>query len=261
MRLAPTQASTLLIALLVALPLGMAQVADDGPVREIDALTLQWTGLAHQKDTLQANWRTERPVLEQQLALLEREARALDEFLAASAEQHSEVDQKRLELLEEQTRLEQEQAELDRSLVQAALKLNSLHRELPPPLVDAWAEDLPRLDDPLLTASEKLQLVVELSGQLNDFERKLTLNEAVMTMADGREYAVKQVYLGLSHGWYVTGDQQFAAEGKAGPDGWQWKAVDAAGPITEIVGILEGRIDPALVSIPVELDAPAARGN
>lgn len=260
MRPAFLEPKVIVIALLGALSAGSASSQDD-PLRTIDALTLEWTGLEHQKDLLEADWRTQKPVLEQQLSLLEREARELNTLLEASTREQDEVEERRLELLEEQTRLEQEQEALERSLTQAALVLRSLHRELPPPLLEAWNEELPRLDDPLLTATEKLQLVLELLGQLDDFDRKITVHETVMALADGRDYAVKQVYLGLSHGWYVTADQGLAGAGRTGPEGWRWSAVADGRPIARIINVLERRVDPELVSIPLALDAPPASGG
>jgi hypothetical protein len=250
--------STLLLAVSIE-PSGAQQAAD--PIREIDALTQQWTNLERQKDELRADWRTQRPILEQQLALLERETAELTTLLEATAAQQDEVEQRRLELLEEQTRLEAESAALDASLAQASLALHSLHRDLPPPLKEAWDDELPRLDNPLATASERLQKLLELLGQLDDFDAKVTLNEAVMTLGDGNDYVVKQVYLGLSHGWYVTADRQFAAAGTTGPDGWVWTPVADAAPIEQIVGILEQRVSPDFVSIALELNEPLAGGD
>lgn len=263
MRSLVTQSSLLLTPLaLTALALPALLVAQDDRVREIDALTLQWTELEHQRDTLLANWRTDRPILEQQLSLLERETRELTELIETSAREQDDVEQRRLELLEEQTRLEQEQAALESSLARAARELRSLHTQLPPPLVDAWAADLRRLDDPLMTATERLQLVIELLQQLDDFEQRVTLHEAVMTLDDGRDHLVTQVYLGLSHGWYVTDDRRFAAAGVAGPAGWQWTPVSEGAAIADIVGILERRLEPDLVSIPLTLSAePVAGGD
>jgi len=227
-------------------------------VREVDALTLQWTGLEQQRDAPLSGWRTGRPVLEQQLALLERETRELTELVEASSREQDEVEQRRLDLLEEQTRLEQEQAALERGIAQAAIVLRSLYPQLPPPLVDAWGERLPEFDDPLLTTTEKLQLTTELLQQLDDFEQRISLNEAVMTLEDGRNHLVRQVYVGLSHGWYVTEDGSFAAAGMAGPDGWRWAPMNDGGAVTDIVDILERRMEPALVSIQLTLDTGAA---
>jgi hypothetical protein len=231
-------------------------------VGEIDSLTLRWTGLEHQKDLLQANWRADKPVLEQQLALLEREASELAEYLESFERQQGEVEQRRLELLEEQTMLEREQSVLATSLARVSRELRSLFPQLPPPLFETWREDLARLDGPLLTATEKLQLALDLLGQLDDFDQKITLHETIMPLGDDVEYEVRQIYLGLSHGWYVTADQRFAAAGVADENGWQWTALSDSRPITQVIDILERRVEPQLISIPLILNQPSSvQGN
>ncbi len=232
-----------------------AQESPD-PIQQIDALTQQWTSLEHQKDELRAEWRTQQPVLTQQLALLNREITELTALLETTAQQQGEVEQRRLEMLEEQTRLEEESAALEASLEQASLDLHSLQRDLPPPLAETWAEELARLDNPVETVTERFQKLLELLRQLDDFDSKVTLNEAVMTLGDGQDHVVKQVYLGLSHGWYVTPDQAFAAAGMPGQNGWAWMPVTDAASIATIVGILERRLDPDFVSIALELTRP-----
>jgi TolA-binding protein len=262
MRRAERQAETTFSVLLLAsfATATSAQEAAD-PIQEVDALTQQWTNLEHQKDLLRADWRTQKPILEQQLRLLEREITELTTLLEATARQQNEVEQRRLEMLEEQTRLEEESAALVTSLAQASLDLHSLQRDLPPPLSETWAEELARLDNPVATATERFQKLLELLGRLDDFDAKVTLNEAVMTLGDGRDHVVKQVYLGLSHGWYVTADQSFAATGAPGPDGWAWTPAMDPAPIATIVDILEQRVDPDFVSIAFELNEPLGGAN
>jgi hypothetical protein len=257
MRRAEIGAEATTIVLLVAAfapPISAQKAAD--PIQEVDALTQQWTSLEHQKDLLRSAWRTQKPVLEQQLVLLTREIGELNALLEATAQQQGAVEQRRLEMLEEQTQLEQESAALEASLARASLELRSIDRDLPPPLAAAWAEELARLDNPLETVTPRFQKLLDLLRQLDDFDAKVTLNEVVMTLGDGREHVVKQVYLGLSHGWYVTADERFAAAGMAGPDGWIWTPVTDAAPIARIVGILEQRVDPDFVSIAFELNEP-----
>lgn len=246
--------------LLLAVAPVIAQQAGD-PIREIDALTQQWTNLERQKDELRADWRAQRPIVEQQLTLLEREIAELERFLEETAAEQDGVEQRRLELLEEQTRLEEESASLEASLAQASIALHALHRDLPPPLASAWAEELPRLDNPIGTVTERFQKLLELLGQLDDFDAKVTLNESVMALDDGNEYVVDQVYLGLSHGWYVTADRRFAAAGTTGLDGWAWAPIADAAPIEKIVAILEQRVSPDFVSIALKLNAPARGGD
>ena len=254
-RVAPTvEVSLAFLLAALWLPAGAQEGAD--PIQEVDALTRQWTSLEHQKDLLRSDWRAQKPVLEQQLALLERESAELASLLEETARQQDDVEQRRLVLLEEQTRLEEEAAALEATLDRASLALHSLERDLPPPLAGAWADELARLDNPLDTVSERFRKLVELLGQLDDFDAKVTLNEAVMTLGDGREHVVKQVYLGLSHGWYVTTDQRFAASGRVGADGWAWTPVTDAAPIARIVDILEQRVTPDFVSIAFELNEP-----
>jgi len=243
----------------IARPSGAQEPAD--PIRQIDALTQQWTSLERQKDELRSEWRTQKPVLEQQLTLLEREISELETLIKTTTEQQDDVEQQRLAMLEEQTRLEQDSAALEASLAQASLNLHSLTRDLPPPLSKHWDDDLARLDNPLATVSERFQKLLDLLGQLDDFDAKVTLNEAVITLGDGGDHVVKQVYLGLSHGWYVTADQRFAAAGMPGPDGWAWSPVADGAAIAKIVGILEQREHPEFVSIGLKLNEPLGGAN
>jgi septal ring factor EnvC (AmiA/AmiB activator) len=110
-----TTAGTSILVLLAALALPSG-AQDANPVSEIDTLTQQWTDLEHQKDVLRADWRMQKPVLEQQLRLIERETAELTALLETTAAQRDEVEQRRLELLTEQTELEEESAALDASL-------------------------------------------------------------------------------------------------------------------------------------------------
>jgi uncharacterized protein DUF3450 len=257
MRRAKPRTETTITALCLAAfaPSGLAQENAD-LIREIDSLTQQWTSLEHQKDELRAGWRTQKPALEQQLRLLEREIAELTTFLEANEQQQDEVEQQRLTMLEEQTRLEEESAVLDASLTQASAALHSLHRDLPPPLAEGWVDELARLDNPLETVTARFQKLIELLSQLDDFAAKITLNEAVLTLEDGADHVVKQVYVGLSHGWYVTADQRFAAAGQPARDGWAWTPVGEAAPITQMIGIVEQRLEPDFVSLTLELNEP-----
>lgn len=242
------------LAGLVVLVFCGTTVAQDDPTEEIPSLTLQWTTLARQRNQLESSWRDQQPVLEQQLSLLNREKQELSDFLEQNATAQDEVEEHRLELLQRQSELEQQQATLELELDAAAIQIRNLYRQLPPPMVAAWDERLPNLQADFLTTSERLQAMLEMLGELDDFDRKVSLDEEVMTLADGQEHLVREIYLGLAQGWYVSSNGSFAGIGRPGANGWQWQPSDEdAVTVDRIIAILERRRTAELVTVPVEI--------
>ena len=228
-------------------------LAQDDPTAEVEALTLQWTALERQRDALESGWRDEQPVLEQQLSLLERERRELSDFLEQTENAQDEVEERRIELLERQSMLEQQQSSLERELQSAVVQVQTLYGQLPPPMAAAWDEHLSELKADFLTTSERLQVLLEMLGHLDDFDRRLSLYEEVMALPDGQEHLVREVYLGLGYGWYVSTDGSYAGAGRAAPAGWQWQTSDEAEAIGRVMAILERRQNPELTALPVAL--------
>lgn len=228
-------------------------LAQDDPTGEIETLALRWTALERQRNLLESNWRDEQPVLEQQLGLLERERQELTSFLEQTETAQDEVEDRRGELLERQSMLEQQQASLEREVQAAILQAQRLYRQLPPPMIAAWDERLPELNADYLTTSERLQALLEMLGDLDDFNRRLGLHEEVMTLSDGQEHLVNEVYLGLAYGWYATADGLFAGAGLPRANGWQWQSSDEPEAINRVIAILERRRNAELVGLPVEL--------
>lgn len=234
-------------------------LAQDDPTEEVQSLALQWTNLERQRNLLESNWRDEQPVLDQQLALLERERRELSSFLEQTEFVQDEVEERRLELLERQSVLEQQQSALERELDAATIQVQGFHAQLPPPLAAAWVQRLPELQAEFLTTSERLQVLLEMLGELDDFHRKLSLHEEVMTLPDGQEHLVSQVYLGLSHGWYVSANGLHAGAGSPSAGAWRWEGSDEPETIERVIAILERRRNAELVAVPIGLGDAASQ--
>jgi len=230
-------------------------LAQDDPIEDVQSLALQWTSLERQRNVLESDWRSEQPALEQQLALLERERVELSEFLDQTATAQDEVEERRLELLERQSALEQQQSSLERALEAAVLRVQSFHRQLPPPMASAWDVRMLELEAEFLTTSERLQVLLEMLGDLDDFNRRVSLHEETMTLGDGEEHLVSEVYLGLAQGWYVSANRSYAGVGRPGANGWEWRASDEAEAVDRVIAILERRRNVELVALPVELRA------
>ena len=243
--------SFLFLLQVLCIPAGMS--AQEISAADVEGLISRWVGLERQKDELNNNWREQQPILQQQLYLLEQEQDELNELLKSTENLQDEVEAKRLQLLEEQSLMEQQQQALEQSLNRSIIELERIYKQLPPPMHDAWQDSISKLQGDLLSNSERLQLVVEMLGQLNDFQQKITLHESKMQLDDGEQYLVRQVYLGPSHGWYITADGIRAGSGTATPLGWVWQSGADSETVARFIAILERRHAAELLTIPIVL--------
>jgi hypothetical protein len=246
---------TLLLAAVGLLPGAMGHAAE-ATGADLQKLLLDWTALERQQDILKSNWRRQQPILEQQLFLLSREEEELRALLATTADSRDEVESKRLELLQEQTALEQQQQQVQQSLDLAVANVERLYPLLPPPLAEDWQGRMADLRSALLSDSERLQVVVELLTSLHEFQQGITRHETVMELDDGARYLVRQVYLGASQGWYLSADGSRAGYGTSTAAGWHWQSGFDSARVAQLLDVLDGRQPPALLAMPVTLSAP-----
>ncbi|MEM7707463.1 MAG: DUF3450 family protein [Pseudomonadota bacterium] len=254
------QAAAVFSVLLLAFQL--APVARSNDWRELDALVRQWTTLEQQISTVENQWRVREPLLKLQLELLQAERQTLSEFLEVERGARSEVDQRRIQLAAQQQRLEQAQQALREALDGTLTVLTALHERLPPPLNAAWQAHLDTLAaGDALSDSERLQQVVGMLSEAAEFDQRITLHQTTMTDDTGTRYAVQQVFLGLSQGWYTSEDGAFAGFGRAEADGWRWRGADQIPELDPASVLAAVRMlgDPTLaapVTLPIELESP-----
>ncbi len=226
--------------LLVVCPLSALAQTSPG----LDKLVDDWLNLEIQKGHLQSTWNLRRADLEQRLSLLDTEHNSLTELLAKRSEISSDVDQRRLTLLETQDRLEKEQQSLDAQLQETLQLAQALHTRLPPPLRAEWQEKFPLLQEDGVKTSEKLERLLGLFKLAEDFNDRVALHSGTLDIPDGtgvRKILVSQIYLGITQGWYISQDGKTYGYGRATPLGWQWWH----GPEADIE--LGHRLDPALL--------------
>ncbi|MEM7430659.1 MAG: DUF3450 family protein [Pseudomonadota bacterium] len=230
------------------------------PWREADRLIEQWNSLERQNATLEARWRERQSLLQLQLELLERERQSLREFITTRRTSSDEVDQKRVQLAEDQVTYEANQESLEEALVGAEGALQSMLPRLPPPLQDMWRVEFNKTsDDDSATPSQRLQSVVTMLSAAIEFDGRVTVHNAMMVDAEDNSVEVRQLYLGLAQGWYVSSDQRLVGYGRAGPDAWQWSdslaaPADIAEELNRAFEMIENPANAAPVSLPVSLD-------
>jgi multidrug efflux pump subunit AcrA (membrane-fusion protein) len=223
--------------------------------RTADQLVSQWVGLAQQRNQLQTDWALSEAQLQQQVTLLKAEQQALTQALAASQGERSEVDKARAQLLQEQEQMEADQQALEEQLERAYKQVRRVAPQLPPPLAAKWREPLATLGTTSLDTSERLQALLALVADFDQFNQRVALNTTAMTLSDGREIVADQVYLGVAQGWYISADDAHFGRGTASASGWQWHEQADLNPaqVRAIVATLKGEREPAIIPAPVAI--------
>lgn len=186
----------------------------------------QWLNLEMQKGALQSNWNRSRDNLDQRFTLLDAEQKRLKEILSQRTVATTEVDQRRLELLQRQEKLEQDQAQLDGQLKKYLQRAQLIQPRLPPPLSAQWTEKLGLLGQENASSSERLEHLLSLFKQFDEFNQRVALHMGALDVPIANQapqpILTSQIYLGASQGWYVSDDGKAYGYGRPTSTGWKW---------------------------------------
>lgn len=180
----------------------------------------------------------------------------------------------------EETREKLEELEKeDADLTEAADKLSAFIRpletrtlallpRLPLPLRDrvrVLSQGIPRdeedLKNPRLTLGTRYQNVVGLLNGANDFNTKITRQNATVKLRNGRMSSVTTVYFGLGQAYFLSADGRHAGLGYPPPGriegeepDWKWDQRDEMAPqVARLLGILDNDVPASYVPLPVKL--------
>lgn len=204
-----------------------------------------------------ARWRQEEALLNQSILLLEEEAQLLgariEDWVVAT--ERSARD-RRVQVAEsEQFRAASAEAEELVTRLQAALE--DLRPMLPGPLQARTGPLFSRFglaggrpDD----LAPRLQAVVGILGEVNRFQKNVTLAREAMEVEDGVRREVRTLYIGLGQAFFVDERERVAGVGRPGPDGWEWARNDGlASAVGRAVAVIEGRRPAEFIQLPVEV--------
>lgn len=250
-------------ALILLFPL----VAQAAGTQSLEQLMTTWLSIERQRGALVTDWNERKQQLNHRTSLLEREAGVLERMLQEADLERSEVDTHRKELATQQQELENEQNQLEVAINQASITLSALSTRIPPPLQNSWQKGLERVEREELTLSEKLEQILNLCKQAEQFERRVAIHNDVISVPHASEVKtleVTQIYLGLSQGWYVNKSGEYYGYGYANAEGWHWQHMNSQSPdsadvevnpnqLLKILGMIQNPTKAELLTLPVKL--------
>lgn len=211
----------------------LSAVSVAAPIPALNELIDQWISIESQKGQLERNWLAQKQHLQQKSKLLEIEKSALSKILQQTKVSKSDVDGKRLNLIQQQTRLEQENNAVKSKVLEVSELAYSLLPQLPPPLQIQWQDKLLILRQESASSSEKLERLLTLFKLVNEFDERIAINRTSMKIPNNKgetqNLLVTQIYLGISQAWYISDDGQTYGFGRTKKLAWSWfhnKAAD-----------------------------------
>lgn len=247
------------IVVLAAAALGWA--AETGNRQRIDSARLameKWVETQRVISKEKQDWALGRQILNERIALVEREITSLREKIAQAQESINDADKRRVELMDENEKLKNASAILTGVVAKLEARTSALIQRLPDPIRDRikpLSQSLPR--DPnqtRLSLAQRFQNVVGILNEVNKFQREITVTSEVRPLADGTVAEVAAIYVGLGQAYYSGANGAVAGVGRPSEAGWTWESAnDAAGRVADAIAILKNEKVASFVLLPLKV--------
>lgn len=259
-RLTRTAQSTALsvLAVLVIIPMAVAPAPgrDSDRIASTRAALDRWVETRRLISEERESWRLGREMLEQRIALMEREIAQVLANVAAAEAEIREADEQRAALDTELARLREARVVIETAVESLEGGTRSLLSHLPDPLRDRIQPLSQRLPAPSTLPeeapiAERYQVVVGIINEVTRFNRELTTASELRSLPDGSTAEVTTMYVGLGRAYYLGANGRIAGTGAPTPQGWTWTQVNAdATAIARAISILRNESIAAFVPLP-----------
>lgn len=218
----------------------------------------QWVETRQLISQTRTDWQADKDLLEQTVALYERELKSLAEQRGKVSTNNTQVEIERAAAVKQQAELEAATARVRELVAALEKRVVALAPSFPAPLADKVQPLLARIPaDPTAarpTGLERMQNLVGLINEVDKFNAAVTVVSQVQKNPAGAEVQVETIYLGLAQAFFVDKVGEYAGVGVPGPAGWQWTPKpELAGRIQKSIAMYKNAAPAAFVSLPVTI--------
>ncbi|MFI4912990.1 MAG: DUF3450 family protein [Sedimentisphaeraceae bacterium JB056] len=234
--------------------------ADDafGNIKNTRSVLEKWVETQQIISKEKADLQTSTQTLNDRIELVSREIESLQSKIDDAKNSIAEADKKRNEMIEENNKLKEASSSLVDVITAMENRTKDILKKLPNPIRERVKPLSQRLPEDItkteLSVSERFQNVVGILNEIDKFNREITVTSELRELEDGSSVEVASLYIGISQGFYVSTGENVAGIGFSGPDGWIWKADNAAAAqISDAIAILKNEKVASFVKLPVEV--------
>ena len=243
-------------ALLTLAAVGMA-LAVDTPENQTRDMIDQWVQTKSLVSKERQDWRVGRQVMQERVALLQREIDGLREKTSQATNDVGDVDRQLAALGLEKEAMKGAVEELQRGVVTLETSVGRLVRLAPDPVRERVKPLTQRL--PLDSANtktplaERVQVAIGILNELTKANGEVVQAVEIRALSGGSSAEVRTLYVGLAQGYFVSAKGE-AGIGVPGENGWTWgPANDLAPAIEEVLAIMQNKGSPRFIPLPVKI--------
>ncbi|MCU0770628.1 MAG: DUF3450 domain-containing protein [Verrucomicrobia bacterium] len=248
----------ILTACVALFPLTQSFAQGEDLVGGVRTTVEQWVQTRQLISRSQADWQGEKDMLDQTIALYERELGAIGEQMTKVSTNNTQV---AAEMADAGALKESSIEAVNRVRTFATefeARLKAAAPQLPAPLQESIKPLMLRLPaDPATTkmlAAERLQVIVGILNELDKFNSAVNLFNEKIRNDKGEEVSVETLYVGLGAAYFVNQTADFAGVGTPGPNGWQWTSKsDIASVVQEAVQMYRNERTARFLKLPVTI--------
>jgi len=228
-------------------------------VKSLEELVSKWSDLRSRIAAEKRGWKQHKARLQEEIRLLEGEKKSLTNELAVTKASAGSAEKEQADLRQREEKLRDVLAAL-RVLVDRAEADAAKYRAWVPVSLDGQIRKvfakLPKTQEEAdkLPITERLQILVALYTQVETLQHNVHVAKELVPIGDGGKREVDVLYLGLARGFAVSTDDEWAAIGTPGAEGWTWKpAPERAAGIRKAISVFGRRVPACLVPLPLEV--------
>jgi hypothetical protein len=218
----------------------------------------QWLDLRKLISEEQNDWREEKETIRASIDLIHGELARLDEELETLADGARATDAMHETLRDENTALQEATAAISGVLGELETRITELHEMLPAELQAQLKPLFVRLPEPDAPSragiGERLQNVIGMLGEIEKFNRTITIVREMQQLPSGETAQVRTMYLGLGAAWFTNEEGTYGGSLTPARGGWTINVQpELASRIRAAIAIYENDAQARFVPLPVEI--------
>ncbi len=242
----------------LAVLIGGGSLHAQSPLNEARSTLEKWVEARQLISKTRSDWQSDKDMLEQSVALLERELKSVEEQMTKVSTHSVHVEKERIQ---GESLLKSSNESVDRAKAFASDfegKILKFAPQLPLPLQEIIKPFLVRVpanpENTKMPATERIQVVVGLLNEWDKFNNAVTLFSEKRKNSKGDEVAVETVYVGLGAAYFVNDSGDYAGTGAPGPKGWEWTfRPDLSVPVRDVIRIYRNEKPAYFIPLPVSI--------